>query len=240
MTESTRIDIRAGTVRRLLRRASATFLATSMAADATPYASLVLMATDPAGNPLLLLSDLAVHSKNIARNARASLLIAEAPGDRDPLTLPRISVEGCFEIVEDSDLKARYLRRFPSAQDFADFADFRLYRMTISRAHLVAGFGDIHWLDGESFLIDPGFLASGAAEEDIIDHMNSDHADAVQELAAATIGEPAEGWEICGIDVEGMDLRHGWRYERILFSRPVASAEEVRTRIIDLLKNARN
>ncbi|MDF2367383.1 DUF2470 domain-containing protein [Sneathiella sp.] len=240
MTESTKIDIRAETVRRLLRRASSASLATMMTTDDQPYASLVLMATDPAGQPLLLLSDLAVHSKNIARNANASILIAEAPGDRDPLTLPRISAEGVLDIVEESGLKARYLRRFPSTQDFADFTDFKLYRMNVSRAHLVAGFGDIHWLDGGKFLIDPGFLAASEAEKDIIDHMNSDHADAVQELVTAATGKPTEGWEICGIDVEGMDLRKGWQYERILFPAPTASAEEVRKGIIGLLKSARS
>jgi hypothetical protein len=240
MTESTKIDIRAETVRRLLRQASTVSLATTMVADATPYASLVLMATDPAGHPLLLLSDLAVHSQNIARDAHASLLIAEEPGEQDPLTLPRISVEGVFEIVEDTNLKARYLRRFPSANDFVDFPDFRLYRMKVSRAHLVAGFGDIHWLDGKQFLIDPGFLASGEAEIDIIDHMNTDHADAVQELALMKTGNPVDGWEICGIDVEGMDLRRGWQYERILFSAHAAGAEDVRKRIIERLNDARS
>ncbi len=228
-------------MRRLLRQAATVSLATSMANDANAYASLVLMATDPAGQPLLLLSDLAVHSKNIARNAHVSLLIAEEPGDRDPLTLPRISVEGVLEVVEDSGLKARYLRRFPSARDFVEFPDFKLYRMVVSRAHLVAGFGDIHWLDKEKFLVDPRFLAAGEAEEDIIEHMNTDHADAVQELVTAAIGDdPADDWEICGIDVEGMDLRRGWRYGRILFPAPAASAEDIRKEIIKLLKIVRS
>jgi hypothetical protein len=211
-----------------------------MAADGRPYVSLVMMATDPAGNPLLLLSDLAVHSKNLTKNAQVSILIAEDADERDPLTLPRISVEGILEIVENNELRDRYLRRFPSAGDFADFPDFNLYRMTVSRAHLVAGFGEIHWLDSQKFLINPGFLSSGTAESDIIDHMNTDHADAVQELMSAAIGEATEGWEICGIDVEGMDLRRAWRYERILFNQPTASAEDVRNGIIALLKSARN
>lgn len=240
MTDSSHTDSRAETVRRLLRQATTASLATSMATDATPYASLVLMATDPAGQPLLLLSDLAVHSRNIARNASVSLLISEQPGDRDPLTLPRISVEGHLQVVDDKNLKARYLRRFPSARDFAEFSDFNFYRMTIARAHLVAGFGEIHWLDPEKFLIDPGFLQTGKAEADIVNHMNTDHADAVQELVTAATGTPADGWEICGIDREGMDLRQGWRYERILFFTPATSADDVRRQIIGLLKNARN
>lgn len=240
MSDSSPTNTRTKTVRRLLRRASTASLATSMASDDQPYASLVLMATDPTGQPLLLLSDLAVHSKNIAKNPHISLLITEEAGNRDPLTLSRASMEGVLDIIEDDGLKARYLRRFPSAHDFADFPDFKLYRMKVSRAHLVAGFGDIHWLDGEKFLIDPGFLASDDAEADIIDHMNTDHSDAVQELVAATKGTAAEGWEISGIDVEGMDLRQGWQYERILFPSPVVSAEDARRGIIKLLQNARN
>lgn len=240
MSDSPPTNTRTETVRRLLRRASTASLATSMAADDQPYASLVLMATDPAGQPLLLLSDLAVHSKNIAKNPHVSLLIAEEAGNRDPLTLSRASIEGVLDIVEDDGPKARYLRRFPSARGFADFPDFKLYRMNVSRAHLVAGFGDIHWLDGEEILIDPGFLASNVAETDIIEHMNTDHSDAVQELVAAATGNPADGWEISGIDVEGMDLRQGWQYERILFPASVANADAARKGIIQLLQNARN
>ncbi|MZR29736.1 HugZ family protein [Sneathiella litorea] len=240
MTDSSSPRTKAETVRWLLRRATTASLATNMSTDTYPYASLVLMATDPAGQPLLLLSDLAVHSRNIANNAHVSLLISEEPDNRDPLTLSRISVEGVLDPVEESVLKARYLRRYPSARDFAEFADFRLYRMTVARAHLVAGFGKIHWIGQDEFLTNPGFLANGDAETDIIKHMNEDHAGAVQELMTASTGEGTDGWEICGIDIDGIDLRRGWQYERILFSSPVTSPDDVRLRVIELLKTARN
>ncbi|MFC4271717.1 DUF2470 domain-containing protein [Sneathiella chungangensis] len=240
MMDSATTDARAATVRKLLRTATTASLATAMPTGAQPYASLVLMATDPQARPLLLLSDLAVHSKNIAAGPAVSLLIAEDPADRDPLTLPRISLEGSLRKVEDSGLLARYVNRYPSARDFAGFRDFNLYRMEVARAHLVAGFGDIHWIDARDFLLDPGFPTDIDVESDIIEHMNKDHADAVQTLAAAAGPEPDGAFEMCGVDRDGIDLRCGWRYRRILFDAPVSTPGDVRKSLVRMLNNERN
>ena len=240
MMESTEITKRGRTVRALLRNATTASLASSMSTNVHAYASLVLMATDQQGLPLLLLSDLAVHSRNIVKNPNVSLLVSEAPENRDPLTLPRISVEGSLERVESAALKERYLRRYPSARDFMSFADFKLYQMTVSRAHLVAGFGDIHWLDKDEFLLNTGFLDNIDVETEIIDHMNSDHADAVQELISASTDKKGGNWELCGIDVEGMNFRKNWQHERILFNAPVSNANDVRAALIAMLNNVRN
>ena len=132
------MQTRALTIRGLLRGATTASLATNMAEDANPYASLVLVATDPAGRPLMLLSDMAVHSRNIVKNSNVSLLIAEEPNGRDPLTLSRVSIEGTLGIIEDAKITERYLRRFPSARGFVGFKDFNLYRMEVRRGHLVA------------------------------------------------------------------------------------------------------
>ena len=239
MLDSTEIQTRARTVRNLLRGATTASLATSMAEDATPYVSLVMVATDPVGRPLMLLSDMAVHSRNIARNNNVSLLIAEEPDGRDPLTLSRVSIEGTLGIIEDAKLTERYLRRFPSARGFVGFKDFNLYRMDVRRGHLVAGFGDIHWLDKDDFLLAPGFLDDIDIETDVVDHMNADHPDAVQELCGAE-GSGADAFEITGIDREGIDFRSGWTYQRILFDEPVSSANDIRTKIIEMLKIVRN
>ncbi|MEX1035533.1 MAG: DUF2470 domain-containing protein [Sneathiella sp.] len=233
------IQTRARTIRNLLRGATTASLATRMADGASPYASLVMMATDPAGRPLLLLSDMAVHSRNIAKNPNISLLIAEEANGRDPLTLARVSIEGTLGVIDDPALMERYLRRFPSARGFASFKDFNLYRMDVRRGHLVAGFGDIHWLDQGDFLLSPGFLDDIGVEMDVIAHMNTDHQDAVQELCRAS-EDSAEPFEITGIDCEGVDFRSGWKYQRILFKTPVSSPNDIRTRIMEMLKNVRN
>ena len=134
-------------VRDLLRRADRAALATALA-DGGPYASLVLTALDLDASPLLLLSDLAEHSRNIARDPRVSLLFDGTAGLADPLTGARASLVGRAAVSREPALMARYIARHPSAEGYAAFADFKLYRVEIDRAHLVAGFGKIHWVEG--------------------------------------------------------------------------------------------
>lgn len=139
-------------VRRLMRAARHAALATALARDASgrPYVSLVLVAGARDGSPILLLSDLADHSRNLKAEPRAALLFDGTAGRADPLTGPRASVLGRMEPVGDEAAarhgKALFLARHPGAAAYADFTDFRLYRMTVESAHLVAGFGRIHWL----------------------------------------------------------------------------------------------
>lgn len=135
-------------VRDLLRRASAACLATRLPETGEPHASLVLLACDAMSRPVMLLSDLAVHSRNIAADPRVSLLIDETAGMRDRLAGTRASVQGTAGVVSDDALLQGFLRRHPEAADYAGFADFRLYRVEVARAHLVAGFGRIAWVDG--------------------------------------------------------------------------------------------
>lgn len=226
-------------VRSLLRQSSTVALATKMSEDGAPYASMVLMANDARGRPLLLLSDLAVHSRNVKAAPKISLLVTAPGGEADPLTEARASLEGRLDVIEDAAALHRYLRRYPSANDFAAFADFHLYRMEISRAHLVAGFGEIHWVPGNVLTLDPDFLGQEGMEEDILDHMNADHADAVALLFGANEDTAGEVM-MCGLDREGFDLRRGWEYKRILFDAPVSSSSEVRSALVKMVKNARN
>ena len=154
-------------VRSLMRSSDRASLAT-IAADGSPYASLVLLALDLDASPLMLLSDLAEHSRNIARDSRISLLIDRTAGLDDPLTGSRASLTGTVTAIEDKRLMARFVNRHPSAAAYAGFGDFRLYRMNLARAHLVAGFGRIRWIEGSDILADRRF--SPACEGGRIDH----------------------------------------------------------------------
>ena len=103
-----------------------------------------------------MLSDLSEHAKNIAADNRVSLLIDGTAGRKDPLTGPRVTLLGRAMRSKDADLKARFLARQPAAKLYAGFGDFHVYRVEVTRAHFVAGFGRIHWLDpadiiGEGF-----------------------------------------------------------------------------------------
>lgn len=121
-----------------------------------PYASLVLLATDAKGMPLLLLSDLAEHTKNLRDDPRVSLLIDHTKGHEDRLAAARLTLLGRASVIADeaerADARARFLARHPSAATYADFKDFRFYRVTLDRAHLVAGFGRIRWIEAGALL----------------------------------------------------------------------------------------
>lgn len=116
-------------------------------ASGAPYVSLVLAAADAACKPLLLLSDLAEHSKNLRRDARASLLFDGTAGLDQPLTGPRLTLMGRVAPASDPADLARYVAQHNDAAGWAQMSDFRLYRLEPEGAHLVAGFGRIAWLD---------------------------------------------------------------------------------------------
>lgn len=152
-------------VRGLMDTARQASLATALARDDSgrPYVSLVLVAQDEPGSPILLLSDLAEHSRNLKAEPRAALLYDGTGGLEDSLTGPRASVLGRIEPIAASEpasrLKARFLARHPAAAAYADFADFRAYRMTVESVHLVAGFGRIQWLTAADVIAAPDPMA---------------------------------------------------------------------------------
>ncbi|HWG78172.1 MAG TPA: DUF2470 domain-containing protein [Stellaceae bacterium] len=226
----------AATARRLMRSLDRATLATSQ--DGWPYASLVLAAVDHDASPLLLLSDLAEHSKNLKRDARASLLFDGTAGRDDPLTGARVTVLGEARPVNDARLLARFTGRHPSAAGYAGFADFHLYRLDIARAHLVAGFGRIHSITAQA-LQSPAAPALAAAESDILAHMNDDHAEAIELYASRLAGGSGSGWRMTGIDPEGIDLRRGGAVARLDFPAPVGDAEGARAALVRLARQAR-
>lgn len=227
----------------LIRSARTAALATAERAnDAWPYASLVETACDHAGRPILLLSDLADHTKNFAIDARVSLLFDNTAGLAAPLTGARVTLQGRIERLDDeTDLRRRYLARHPGAAEYADFGDFNFYRVIPDRFHLVAGFGRIHWIGADAVLFDTAETAALAErEQDIVDHMNADHADAV-DLYAATVADAAgTGWRMTGIDPEGADLGRNGEILRLPFDHLVHDADSARKMLVDLVSAARN
>lgn len=114
----------------------------------TPYASLMPYVLDETGAPLILISGLAVHTQNIRAHKAVSLLVDGTGGYEDRLAGPRSTLVGQVVKVDKTSFKEHYVTRHPSAEMYYDFPDFELYRMTIERAHLVAGFGRVHWVEG--------------------------------------------------------------------------------------------
>ena len=226
--------------RRLMRSLDTASLATLLLDEGWPYASLVLVASDIDGSPLLLLSSLAEHSRNIARDARVSLLFDGTSGHDSRLTGPRVTVLGRAASTTEPRHRARFLARHPDAGIYVDFRDFAFYRVAVERAHLVAGFGAIHWIAGSELLPGgAGDLPVAAAEAEVVEHMNSHHADAVQLLARASTDAAGEGWIMTGCDPEGADLRRGGTVLRLWFDKPVRDAEGARAELVRLVKRAR-
>jgi hypothetical protein len=226
-------------VRGLMRNSDRASLAT-IAGDGSPYASLVLLALDHDASPLLLLSDLAEHSRNIAGDTRISLLIDGTAGLEAPLTGSRASLTGTVAPLEDERLMARFVNRHPSAAAYAGFGDFRLHRMDLARAHLVAGFGRIRWIEGSDILLTGDSRPLAKAEESIIDHMNSDHAEAVNRIARRLINDgPGEGWQMTGIDPEGADFRRGGAIARAVFRVLIWDAGAARSELVHLARAER-
>src|SRR5437588_572344 len=137
----------AETARGLIRGADRGSLATLLKGEARPYASLVLIAIDHDASPILMLSDLADHTKNLATDPRASLLVDATRGLDNPLAGTRAGLVGTIAKSAEPRHRRRFLARHADAGFYADFHDFNVYRMQIERLHLVAGFGRIRWIE---------------------------------------------------------------------------------------------
>ncbi len=211
--------------RHVLRAASTGALA-SLNPAGTPFASLVTVATDVDGTPLMLLSRLAVHTRNLDTDPRCSLLLV-APGGEggDPLAGARATLEGrAVRIAGDDESLARIRRRFlarqPEAAGYAGFADFGFFRLEPSTAHLVAGFGRIHAIPAADLLVGADVAAEFAeAEAGVCAHMNEDHADALALYATRLLGRQAGDWRAVAADPDGLDLARGTEVARLPFPK---------------------
>ncbi|UFZ02549.1 DUF2470 domain-containing protein [Bradyrhizobium ontarionense] len=226
----------------LLRRSRQGALATLMTGSGDPYCSLVNVASAADGAPIILISRLAVHTKNVVADSRVSLMLDErAPGD--PLEGARIMLSGKAEQATDENreaLRRRYLNAHPSAADYADFADFSFFLIRPSGTHLVAGFGRIVDLKPEQFLTDVSDAASLlAAEQGAVDHMNADHRDALALYATKLLGAEALEWRCSGCDPEGLDLTADGKTLRLDFPERVTSPGELRKMLVRLADEAR-
>jgi putative heme iron utilization protein len=217
-------------------------LATS-SGDGSPFATLVNVATDFDGAPVLLMSGLAAHTKNLAADPRASILLAEG-GKGDPLAHPRLTVTGRVRRIDAVDerarLKRRFLARHPKSALYADFGDFGFYRLDVASVHLNGGFARAADFPGEAVLTPlAGAEALMEAEASAIEHMNADHAEAVRLYATKLCGEPDGRWRLTGIDPDGIDMAMGDSTARLPFQHFVADAATLRTTLAQLASAAR-
>jgi putative heme iron utilization protein len=225
--------------KKLMREGRSGALATLMAGAGDPYCSLVNVASAADGSPLLLISRLAVHTKNILADPRVSLMLDERK-EGDPLEGARVMLMGRAAVTEDLQARRRYLARQPEAEMFAGFGDFSFYKVELSGAHLVAGFGRIVDLKPADLLTDLSEADTMvAAEPEVIEHMNRDHADTVKLYATCLLGAPDGDWRCVGCDPEGLELQNGRTAVRLPFPERVRSPGVLRQVLKDMAEEAR-
>jgi len=232
----------------LLRSVRAGALATIDRNTGHPFGSLVNVATDSDGSPLILVSRLSTHTANLEADSRASVLLTAA-GKGDPIAHPRLTVLGRFvqisrEQPDEPRLRRRFLARHPKAELYAGFADFAFWRLLIASVHLNAGFAraaDLAAVDVITNISDAEDLIE--AEASAITHMNDDHAQAVQlyatKLLGAQSGAEEGSWRVTGLDPDGLDLAHDDTLLRLPFRERVTTARQLREVLADLAKQAR-
>ena len=213
--------------------------------DGSPWASLVSYAALHDGSPVLFVSTLAEHGRNLVRDARASLVVAETPSGNDPLANGRVTLAGRVvqpEGEREATARAAYLAAVPTARYYADFKDFSLYVLEVDRVRWVGGYGRMDSADAQAYAnaqADPVGDARGA-----IEHLNDDHADALLLMAQALGGYPDATAATCtGADRYGLDLQvstpRGSAPARVGFAEPVSEASGLRAATVELTKRSR-
>jgi putative heme iron utilization protein len=213
-----------------------------MAGSGDPYCSLVNLASHPDASPILLISRLALHTKNILADSRVSLMLDER-AEGDPLEGARIMLAGRAEQAGDGEvelLRRRYLSAHPSAEAFVEFKDFSFFRIRPLSAHLVAGFGRIVDLKPEQFLTEIGdATALLEAEQGAVEHMNEDHREAMNLYATKLLGADSADWTCSGCDPDGLDMQAGAQTLRLDFPERVTDGTTLRKMLVRLAGEAR-
>jgi putative heme iron utilization protein len=226
--------------RALVRKGLKASLASLDAGSGTPYASLITVATDPAGAPTFLISALARHTQNLIADPRASILFDGTGALGDPLQGARVTLFGVAEKTGDEAVKRRFLARHAEAEFYAGFPDFSFWRLKVEGGHYIGGFGRIVDLVPDEFLVDTaGAGELLAAEPGIIEHMNADHREAIRLYATRLAGGTEGVWRMSGIDPEGCDLLCEGDARRIPFKALIATPGEARKELVRLADVAR-
>jgi putative heme iron utilization protein len=202
-----------------------------------PFGSVVPYCLDDSGSPVIYISTIAQHTKNIAADSRCSLTILK--NNDDVQANGRISIIGNMVLLgkAEKQVEERYFRHFPSAKGYGGSHDFSFYKLEAITVRYIAGFGAIHWIEPADFLIKNPF--SGPAEMAVIDHMNKDHKDAMvkycQQFKNKKIGND-DTLRMVGIDTAGFDLFVNQEKVRFEFPQTVSNAQEARMAFVAMSK----
>jgi putative heme iron utilization protein len=226
--------------------AAATNVATlaTLTAEGDPWASFVAYGL-LGGSPVLCVSHLAEHGRNLAADPRASLSILAAGNESDPLASSRITLAGAVfrpSAGERDRVAEAYVTAVPAGRIYLNFSDFTLWVLRVQRVRWVGGYGRMDSATGDQYsAAAPDPIAPAAAGA--IEHLNADHADALTALAKTFGGYPDTDFTVCtGVDRYGLDLRvhtpRGVAYTRAGFPAPLQSADQLRSACAGLARAA--
>ena len=265
--ENKKIDF---ATRNLMRSSSRGYLATNMSENLKkkktslkvehiiPYVTFVMTAFDYDGSPLLLLSDLSEHTKNIDGNNIVSILFYEEQKNtsdfpvfenenfkklnnyyEDPMSRPRLTVIGKLKKSFQAEHKNRFLKRHPASNLYANFKDMNIYKLDIINAHLTGGFAKVQWFEKNEMLYND-FLGFKEVEGQVIDHMNKEHKESLELYAKVLSENDSKDIKLVGIDPEGFDMRLTEKLIRFNFTVPLKKASELRKVFVKLHHEAKN
>lgn len=223
--------------RRLARGQTQGVLSTlSLRVEGHPFGSVAPYVLDHAGRPVILISDLAEHTRNLQADPRCSLITQ--PFSPDMQVAGRVTLLGrAGRLPEKDALGPRYLRHHPQAEGYFAMHDFAFWVIEPVRIRYIGGFGRIHWIEPEAYLLPAGPLAG--QEADILAHMNADHAQNLLDYCRHIHEVEAGRAEMIGIDPDGFDVRADERVLRFDFPAPIRDADQARAALVDLARQCR-
>lgn len=208
----------------------------SQRVEGFPFGSVAPFVLDHAGCPVILISTLAEHTKNVDADPRVSLIVQ--PYSPDMQVTGRATLLGRAEKLADkTELGPRYLRFHPQAESYFAMHDFSFYRITPVRVRWIGGFGRIHWVEPDNYLLAPSPLAE--QETGILEHMNKDHGENLRAYCRHVHGIEPEQVEMIGIDPDGFDVRADGNPLRFEFEAAVNDAQGARQALVALAQAAR-
>ncbi len=210
-----------------------------------PFGSVMPYGLDPSGRPIFLISTMAMHTQNLQADSRASLLVTQPDSSGDPLGASRVTVMGNVLTIakgEVADARQLYLERYANSKYWVDFEDFSFYRMDVLDVYYVGGFGVMGWVQASDYTqAQPDPLADAAAG--IIEHMNTDHKDALILLARMFAGIECQEAAMTAVDRLGFHVRlktaEGMKGTRIAFLREVRDPGQARKVLVEMVQQAR-
>lgn len=239
MDEDSRIETRRAARQVLLAGSHGVLSTHSVDVPGYPFGSVVPYVLDGSGIPVILIANIAQHTRNVAADPRVSLIVLQEPevaGDVQAAGRLTLLADAARVPLEDDDTAARYYESYPDALDYHRTHGFYFYRLAPVRVRYIGGFGRIHWLPPAEVLRSNPF--PWPMQRSMIEHMNADHVDAMRGYAARA-GHPVPDEitpALVGVDAEGLHLRLGYRLLRIDFPRAVTTPAEVRAALVALAR----